>query len=172
MGNYYHKLALSFNQWQVVAIIGLAVIIVFGLSQYTMNRKLKIRKRYADRMLQLVALVDTVVLAVLLYRESYWGLIQLLDNTATKGAPIWSELLAPAMAIIIAGVLGVFTYVVGRVSAYIKLSGLKHIRRDVKRQRAKERRQRSGRRQFRDVRYDCPEDFQVGNLTRNRKKVG
>lgn len=98
---------LNFNWWFVVGPLMLVLVaVISGLRHHRYHCR-PLRARYNDRLPQLVGVIATITFMVLVFSESYNGLIQLCDNTlSTSDSPVWSLVLAGLA--LICGALGYY----------------------------------------------------------------
>lgn len=142
------------NNWSIVLLVGIALSMVIGASQYRMSSGLRIQKAFSDRMFSLVGKVFGIAVAVMAAFESTAGILQVLDKyLGGVKNDAWSLLLFPIAVAVIAVVVWAIVAVAGIVMSRIKRAGLVSIRKDVikRRQRNAEKRYQNALKKFEDI---------------------
>ncbi|MBQ2660910.1 hypothetical protein IJF93_02445 [Candidatus Saccharibacteria bacterium] len=125
---YYYKQSLldmlSGNWWPLVAIALLALTVIIARNQFKIKTSPKGEKRvaegYGDEPYLAIGFCGGILLAVMLFVESYAGIIQLLDNLMRAGdEPVVSVVFATFVALLLGVAYGTMLTVVGvAVSAH------------------------------------------------------
>ena len=79
MDGYTHEVGLSFNFWFLWVVVAVVIAIYVGSQKYFLGRDLRIRARKSDMFVPFAAIAGGV-LGVLLFIESYDGLVQIALN--------------------------------------------------------------------------------------------
>ena len=118
------------DAWVFVAI-GFAILeVVIGLRKYRLaveeDRSIRIRRRRnREAALRISAIIAVVVLTVMMFKESYVGVLQWFDNGLTRyESGVWSVLGAAFAIPAAAVVLGVVIYCFGKLTSWARLGYL------------------------------------------------
>ena len=126
---FYHYFTPGFNWWYVIAVLGLVLVALVGYCKYYVYTEYSYRrlmKRYNDRFIDFASTVITIVLTIMVYRESFRGIVQFLDNgLAVDENPAWSVLLAPFMMLSIVGMYWTVLSFTGRFVSRKRKASLK-----------------------------------------------
>ena len=97
---YYHNFTIGFNWWMVVAVVLVGLAIFVGIKMYKAIDGRRIRKVFNDKLFVLISAVSGVVMMLMLFIESWDGILQYLLNSLR-----FNE--SPALAVICA-VMAIF----------------------------------------------------------------
>lgn len=130
MERFYDFMVYEFNFWTVLAPVMVLAMIVLGLGQWGVNGK-KIRQFYGEKVFTVVAGVLAGVFGVLLFIESFRGIIAWLDaGLADTDANVWSVLLAPFAVMAAAMLFFIVLYYTGVGAGMAKEGYLREKRRE------------------------------------------
>ena len=130
MNAYYHEFSVGFNWWMVAMILFAVIAIVFGIGQTYLKRVVreqkiiwKLRYRYNDLLFMLLGVVAAIVITIMLFVESFDGVIQSFDNSLGRyESPVWSLILAPGAIVFVGAVFGCLIDLLAIVASKTKVA--------------------------------------------------
>ena len=118
MDGYTHEVELSFNFWFLWMVVAVIIAIYVGTQKYYLGRDLRIRARKNDMFVPFAAIAGGV-LGVLLFIESYDGLVQIaLNGMSEPESAFNADIAATAQILVFALCFGLGIWVIeGLVSS-------------------------------------------------------
>ena len=113
-----HAFTPGFNWWYVMAVLGIIAIALVGWNKYYVHIECVYRRRlakhYNDKFISFVSTLITIIIMVMVYKESVSGIIQFLDNgLAADESPVYSVLGAPFVMLGLGGLYWVLLNSIG-----------------------------------------------------------
>ncbi|MDO4612339.1 MAG: hypothetical protein Q4B29_02695 [Candidatus Saccharibacteria bacterium] len=129
----YHKFIPGFNLWYVVAPVLIILVALACSKRYYLLEDLRIRSRFNDRCIKVMATIASVIFGVLFALESRRGILQMCDNSLTdRDNPIYSGIIALMIYVAVVAIYGVATFYIGRYVSKRRLRSVKRLRRAVR----------------------------------------
>ena len=96
------NITIGFNWYLIFGPIMVLAIGVLGAAQFEIGCGLRLRRKFNKKFIAIVAEVFAVIFALLVFFESFAGLVDWLDGgLAPTDSPAWSVILAPSLALFI-----------------------------------------------------------------------